>query len=195
MFLRLLFFSQEERRRHELEKVSENSESLLTAEESRMVYDEVQKAKEKGVYLGSDFGELELEALMKGFAVHHAGKLPAYKSLVENLARKGLVKVCFATETLIAGINMPFKTTVFTALEKFDGDEIIDITPQIFKQGGGRAGRRGKDEIGNVIVMPNTFDEYEKYVVLTKSNDTSIRSQYRISYASLLSDRMLNNSA
>ncbi len=179
---------------HELEKVSENSESLLTAEESRMVYDEVQKAKEKGVYLGSDFGELELEALMKGFAVHHAGKLPAYKSLVENLARKGLVKVCFATETLIAGINMPFKTTVFTALEKFDGDEIIDITPQIFKQGGGRAGRRGKDEIGNVIVMPNTFDEYEKYVALTKSNDTSIRSQYRISYASLLSDRMLNNS-
>ena len=152
----------------ELEMLAESTGSLLTLEESKMVYDEVQKAKEKGVYLGSDFGDLELEALMKGFAVHHAGKLPAYKSLVENLARKGLVKACFATETLIAGINMPFKTTVFTSLEKFDGDEVIDITPQIFKQGGGRAGRRGKDEIGNIIVMPNNYDEYLKYLNLSK---------------------------
>lgn len=177
----------------ELEKAAEHSESLLTPEESRRVYDEVQKAKEKGVFLGEDFDDKELEALMKGFAVHHAGRLPAYKSLVENLARQGLVKACFATETLIAGINMPFKTTVFTSLEKFDGDEVVDITPQIFKQGGGRAGRRGKDEVGNVIVMAKTQDDYDKYLALTRTSDTSIRSQYQISYASLLSDRMLNN--
>lgn len=177
----------------ELNKAAKNCPSLLTPEESRKVYDEVQKAKEKGVYLGADFGDEELEALMKGFAVHHAGKLPAYKSLVENLARQGLIKVCFATETLIAGINMPFKTTVFTSLEKFDGDEVDYITPQIFKQGAGRAGRRGKDNVGNVVIMPNDFNDYEQYLSLTKTNDTSIRSKYDISYASLLSDKTLNN--
>ena len=176
----------------ELENAAGNSESLLTPEESRKVYDEVQKAKEKGVFLGSDFDGKQLEYLMKGFATHHAGKLPAYKSLVENLARQGLVKVCFATDTLLAGINMPFRTTVFTSMDKFDGDEIVDIPPSSFKQGAGRAGRRGKDEIGNVIIMPKKREDYDKYVLLSKSKDTPIRSQYHPSYASVLSDRMLN---
>ena len=98
---------------NEMQKAADHSESLLTPEESRMVYDEVQKAKEKGVYLGSDVEDMELERLMKGFAVHHAGKLPAYKSLVETLSRKGLVKACFPADPLIAGIHMPFRTTVF----------------------------------------------------------------------------------
>lgn len=178
---------------NEMQKAADHSESLLTPEESRMVYDEVQKAKEKGVYLGSDFDDMELERLMKGFAVHHAGKLPAYKSLVETLSRKGLVKACFATDTLIAGINMPFRTTVFPSMEKFDGEEITDISNASFKQGSGRAGRRGKDEIGNVIVIPYDYEQYEKYVEKTSSKDTSIRSQYQISYASLLSERNLNH--
>ena len=177
----------------EMEKAADHSESLLTPEESRMVYDEVQKAKEKGVYFGSDFDDMELERLMKGFAVHHAGKLPAYKSLVENLARKGLVKACFATDTLIAGIDMPIRTTVFPSMEKFNGEEITDISNASFKQGSGRAGRRGKDEIGNVIVIPYDYEQYEKYVEKTSSKDTSIRSQYQISYASLLSERNLNH--
>lgn len=177
----------------EMEKAADHSESLLTPEESKMVYDEVQKAKEKGVYLGSDFDDMELERLMKGFAVHHAGKLPAYKSLVENLARKGLVKACFATDTLIAGIDMPIRTTVFPSMEKFDGKEITEISNASFKQGSGRAGRRGKDEIGNVIVIPYDLEQYETYVQKTSSKDTAIRSQYQISYASILSERNLNN--
>ena len=178
---------------YEMEKAADHSESLLTPDESRMVYDEVQRAREKGVYLGSDFDDKELERLMKGFAVHHAGKLPAYKSLVENLARKGLVKACFATDTLIAGIDMPIRTTVFPSMEKFNGETITDISNASFKQGSGRAGRRGKDEIGNVIVIPYDFEQYEKYVQKTSSKDTSIRSQYQISYASLLSERNLNH--
>ncbi len=178
---------------HEMEKAADHSESLLTPQESKMVYDEVHRAKEKGVYLGSDFDDKELERLMKGFAVHHAGKLPAYKSLVENLARKGLIKACFATDTLIAGINMPFRTTVFPSMEKFDGEEVTEISNASFKQGSGRAGRRGKDEIGNVIVIPFDIDQYQKYVQKTSSKDTAIRSKYQISYASILSDRNLNN--
>ncbi len=176
-----------------LEKISADSPSLLNPVQSKMVYDEVQTAIDKGVFLGSDFNEQTLEALMKGYAVHHAGKLPAYKSLVESLARKGLVKVCFATETLLAGINMPFKSSVFTALNKFDGDEIVDISTSIFKQGAGRAGRRGKDKIGNVVVLPYNYEEYLKYIELSSSKDTSIKSQYKPSYASVLSDRMLND--
>lgn len=176
----------------ELEGAADNSESLLTPEQSKKVYDEVQKAKEKGVFLGSDFDDKQLEYLMKGYAVHHAGKLPAYKSLVENLARQGLIKVCFATDTLLAGINMPFRTTVFTSMDKFNGEDIVDIPPATFKQGAGRAGRRGKDEIGNVVIVPQKPEDYDKYVLLSKSKDTSIISQYRPSYASVLSDRMLN---
>ena len=136
---------------------------------------------------------MELDLWIKGFAVHHAGKLPAYKSLVENLARKVLVKACFATDTLIAGIDMPIRTTVFPSMEKFNGEEITDISNASFKQGSGRAGRRGKDEIGNVIVIPYDYEQYEKYVEKTSSKDTSIRSQYQISYASLLSERNLNH--
>lgn len=177
----------------EMEKASQNSESLLTLEESKMVYDEFKKAEKSGVFFGSDFDDLELEALMKGYAVHHAGKLPAYKSFVENLARKGLVKACFATETLIAGINMPFRTTLFTNLVKYDDDGETYISNSTFKQGAGRAGRRNKDILGNVIVVPHSVDDFDKYIELSKSSDTSIRSKYTPSYSSCLSDRTLNN--
>ena len=177
-----------------LVEIAQNGDSLLTQEESQKVYDEVQYARDKGVYLGTDFDEngIELQALMKGYAVHHAGKLPAYKSLIEKLARQGLVKACLATETLIAGINMPFKTTVFTSMDKTDGEKTDIIPVSTFKQGAGRAGRRGKDQIGNVIVMPKSMGDYYKYLDLTTDKDTSIYSKYQTSYASLLSDRMLN---
>lgn len=178
----------------ELENAAKNGENLLTEEESQMVYEEVQKAKDNGVFLGADFDDMAYAALTKGYAVHHAGKLPAYKSLVEKLAQKGLIKACFATETLIAGINMPFRTTVFTAFDKEVEDGIIsDIPTHTFKQGAGRAGRRGKDLIGNVVVLPKSYDEYSTYVRLSSSNDTSIKSNYKLSYATLLSDRMLND--
>lgn len=171
----------------------ENMPSLLTEEESQAVLDEITKALEKNIYFGMDFDEQHLKGLMKGYAVHHAGRLPAYKSLVEKLARKGLVKVCFATETLLAGIDLPIKTTVFTSFEKFDGENVVDISPSTFKQGGGRAGRRGKDEIGNIIVMDDSQGSYDKMVALSRSKDTSIKSRYSPTYASRLSDVMLND--
>ena len=178
----------------ELDNLAYTGDSLLTYQESKEVEREVEEALNKGVFLGSDFTEAEYRALKKGYAVHHAGRLPSYKSLIEKLARKGLVKVCFATETLIAGINMPFRTTVFTSLEKAnDDDEFNLISPQTFKQGAGRAGRRGKDDIGNVVVMPKNDNDYQDYLYLTKTDDTSIKSNYQISYATILSDRVLND--
>ena len=189
----LLYIFSKKKCENELYEAAENGDSLLTEEESQKVYEEVQNAKDKGVFLGADFDEVALTALTKGYAVHHAGKLPAYKSLIEKLAREGLVKACFATETLIAGINMPFRTTVFTAFEKEDNDGVVhDISTQTFKQGAGRAGRRGKDTIGNVVILPKSYSDYDKYVGLSASTDTSISSKYQLSYATLLSDRMLN---
>ncbi|MDD3237978.1 MAG: DEAD/DEAH box helicase [Candidatus Gastranaerophilales bacterium] len=167
--------------------------TLLTPEQSKQVLDRVNDAKEKGIYLGKDFDENCLNSLMKGYAVHHAGMLPAYKSLVEGLAREGLVKVCFATETLIAGINMPFKTVVLTSLNKSNGSGTILLPNSTFKQGSGRSGRRGIDNIGNVIIMPKSRSDLENFYKLLKSTDTSINSQYKATYSSLLSPNMLNH--
>lgn len=190
----LLYIFSKRKCEKELENAAKNGENLLNEQESQMVYEEVEKAKENGVFLGADFDDMTYTALTKGYAVHHAGKLPAYKSLIEKLAQKGLIKACFATETLIAGINMPFKTTVFTAFDKEVEDGVIsNISNQTFKQGAGRAGRRGKDLIGNVVVFPKSYEEYDTYVKLSSSSDTSIKSNYKLSYATLLSDRMLNN--
>ncbi len=167
--------------------------TLLTPEQSRRVLDKVNEAREKNVYLGKDFDEKCLNGLMKGYAVHHAGMLPAYKSLVESLAREGLIKVCFATDTLIAGINMPFKTVVLTQLEKSNGVSSHLLSNSTFKQGAGRSGRRGIDNIGNVIIMPKNQIDLSNFYKLVQSTDTSINSQYDITYSTLLSPQMLDN--
>ncbi|MCD8024739.1 MAG: DEAD/DEAH box helicase [Candidatus Gastranaerophilales bacterium] len=180
----------------EFDYAAKYGKSLLTPKESKQVYNEIAKAQENGIYLGSDFDDKQIVGLMKGYAVHHAGKLPAYKSLVENLARQGLIKTCFATETLIAGINMPFRTTVFTQLDKYsdeDGGKFTDISTSTYKQGAGRAGRRGKDELGNVIILAQSKEDYDLARALSSSKDTSIKSKESPSYASVLSDRILNN--
>ena len=93
------------------------------------------------------------QALMRGFAAHHAGMLPAFKHIVEKLFVRGLVKVVFATETLALGINMPARTVVIEKLTKFNGDSHVELTPAQYTQLTGRAGRRGIDTIGNAVVM------------------------------------------
>ena len=91
---------------------------------------------------------------MKGIAYHHSGLLPFLKEILEILFARGLCKVLFATETFAVGINMPTKTVIFTALEKFtDGGERLLKTSE-YIQMAGRAGRRGKDDRGLVIYLP-----------------------------------------
>lgn len=92
-------------------------------------------------------------ALLRGFAAHHAGMLPAFRHIVEKLFVKGLVKAVFATETLALGINMPARTVVLEKLVKYDGEAHVDLTPGQYTQLTGRAGRRGIDTIGNAVVM------------------------------------------
>jgi ATP-dependent RNA helicase HelY len=93
-----------------------------------------------------------LDGLERGIAAHHAGMLPAFKEVVEELFRKKLVKAVFATETLALGINMPARTVVLEKLEKFNGEARVPITPGEYTQLTGRAGRRGIDVEGHAVI-------------------------------------------
>jgi ATP-dependent RNA helicase HelY len=94
-----------------------------------------------------------LDGLERGVAAHHAGMLPAFKEVVEELFRRKLVKVVFATETLALGINMPARTVVLEKLEKFNGEARVPITPGEYTQLTGRAGRRGIDVEGHAVIQ------------------------------------------
>ena len=94
-----------------------------------------------------------LDGLTRGVAAHHAGMLPAFKQVVEELYVRGLCKVVFATETLALGINMPARTVVIEKLSKWNGETHADITPGEYTQLTGRAGRRGLDVEGHGVVL------------------------------------------
>ncbi len=94
-----------------------------------------------------------LTALERGVAAHHAGLLPAFKEVVEELFLRKLVKVVFATETLALGINMPARTVVLERLDKFNGEGRVQITPGEYTQLTGRAGRRGIDIEGHSVIQ------------------------------------------
>ncbi len=94
-----------------------------------------------------------LEGLERGVAAHHAGMLPAFKEVVEELFQRKLVKGVFATETLALGINMPARTVVLEKLEKFNGEARVPITPGEYTQLTGRAGRRGIDVEGHSVIQ------------------------------------------
>ncbi|QCU78055.1 DEAD/DEAH box helicase [Citricoccus sp. SGAir0253] len=93
------------------------------------------------------------DGLSRGFAAHHAGMLPPFKEVVEQLFGAGLVKVVFATETLALGVNMPARTVVIEKLEKFNGEAHVNITAGEYTQLTGRAGRRGIDVEGHAVVL------------------------------------------
>ena len=91
--------------------------------------------------------------LRKGIGIHHSGLLPLLKEVIELLFQEGLIKCLFATETFSIGLNMPAKTVVFTSIRKFDGQNFRWLSGGEFIQMSGRAGRRGLDDRGVVIMM------------------------------------------
>ena len=94
-----------------------------------------------------------LNSLERGYAAHHAGMLPAFKEVVEELFLRKLVKVVFATETLALGINMPARTVVLERLDKYNGESRVQITAGEYTQLTGRAGRRGIDPEGHSVIL------------------------------------------
>ncbi|WP_327636603.1 DUF3516 domain-containing protein [Kribbella sp. NBC_00482] len=102
---------------------------------------------------GSGFGKTLQRLIMHGIGVHHAGMLPKYRRLVEQLAQAGLLKVICGTDTLGVGINVPIRTVLLTALSKYDGRRQRILKAREFHQIAGRAGRAGYDTSGTVVVQ------------------------------------------
>ncbi|WP_218080592.1 DEAD/DEAH box helicase [Anthocerotibacter panamensis] len=128
----------------------------------------------------------QLEALYNGMAVHHAGVLPLWKGLVEQLFQQGLIKVVFATETLAAGINMPARTTVIGMLSKRTDTGHRTLHASEFLQMAGRAGRRGMDPVGHVVVLPSPFESAHEAARLVLSESDPLVSQFTPSYGMVL---------
>ncbi len=101
----------------------------------------------------SPYGKDMRRWLRHGIGVHHAGLLPKYRILVEQLAQKGLLKLICGTDTLGVGINVPIRTVVFTQLWKYDGKKAAILSVRDFRQIAGRAGRRGYDDVGYVVIQ------------------------------------------
>jgi len=115
------------------------------------------------VRFAAGFGKTLSRLLRKGIGVHHAGMLPRYRRLVEQLAQAGLLRVICGTDTLGVGINVPIRTVLFTGLAKFDGRRQRILRTREFLQIAGRAGRAGFDTAGYVVVQaPEHVIENEK---------------------------------
>jgi superfamily II RNA helicase len=137
----------------------------------------------------------EFEFLMtlfeKGVGIHHAGLLPVFRELVEILFEKGYIKVLFATETLAVGINFSVKTVVFTSIEKHDGTELRLLYPHEYNQISGRAGRRGRDTVGNVIHLPNLYKNFniQDLKPMLQGKPQRLASHFKLSVQSVLLEK------
>ncbi|AEH08977.1 DEAD/DEAH box helicase [Candidatus Protofrankia datiscae] len=123
-----------------------------------------------GFRFAAGFGRTLSRLVRHGIGVHHAGMLPKYRRLVEQLAQEGLLKIICGTDTLGVGINVPIRTVVFTALSKYDGTRTRHLSAREFHQIAGRAGRAGYDTVGTVVVQaPEHVVENER--ALAKAGD------------------------
>jgi len=130
---------------------------------------------------------------LRGIAFHHSGLLPFLKEILEILFSKGYIKLLFATETFAVGINMPTKTVIFTSLEKFTDNSFRPLLSSEYIQMAGRAGRRGKDDKGLVLYIPerDPLDLFTLQTMLT-GKASSFQSRMMFQYSFLL--KALNGS-
>lgn len=156
---------------------------LLTKEESIEIEKYIDEYLKDNMYL---FNSPQLELIKKGVAPHHAGLLPGLKNLIERLFQKGLIKVVFATETLAAGINMPARTTIISSISKRTDDGHRLLTANEFLQMSGRAGRRGMDEIGYVVIVGTPFQTPEEVYNLATSSSNPLESKFEPCYSMVL---------
>lgn len=120
--------------------------------------------------------------LVRGVAAHHAGILPAFKEIIEELFQRKLLRVVFATETLALGINMPARTVVLEKLEKFNGETRAAITSGEYTQLTGRAGRRGIDVEGHAVVQWVEGMDPQQVAALASRRTYPLNSSFRPTY-------------
>ena len=156
---------------------------LVTKEEQERIQKIVDEYIAENYYLAKN---KHLEYLLCGVASHHAGLLPGWKVLVEKLFQEGLIKVVFATETLAAGINMPARSTVISAISKRTDSGHRMLTASEFLQMSGRAGRRGMDEIGYVTIVGTPHQTPQDVAELVLSGANALESRFSPRYSMVL---------
>lgn len=163
--------------------------TLCTAVEKSEVHVAIEKALSR--LKGSDKKLPQIarmrDLLSRGIGIHHGGLLPLIKELVEILFARGLVKILFATETFAMGVNMPAKCVVFSSIRKHDGRSFRDILPGEYTQMAGRAGRRGLDPTGTVIIMAgDSLPEQTTLHAVMLGTPGKLSSQFRLTYNMIL---------
>ena len=121
-----------------------------------------------------------------GVASHHAGHIPAWKLLIEKMMSSGLLNAIFATSTVAAGVDFPARTVVISNADVRGNDGWRPLRASELQQMTGRAGRRGKDNVGFVILAPGQFQNPKKIAELLKAPPDPLESQFRATYTSLL---------
>ncbi|XP_050354074.1 helicase SKI2W [Nymphalis io] len=176
-------------------RCDQNAENLLSVD--------LTTAKEKG-YIRSFFARclqrlkepdrklpqvIRLQRVLEnGIGVHHSGILPLLKEIVEMLFQSGHVKILFATETFAMGVNMPARTVVFDDITKFDGLQSRSLAPAEYIQMAGRAGRRGLDDTGTVIILcKEGVPDQVTLKGMMLGTPHKLSSQFRLTYAMILS--------
>ena len=122
----------------------------------------------------------------KGIGFHHAGLLPVLKQLVEVLFSRGLMQVVFATDTLALGVNMPARTVVIGRMTKWDGRRRRILIPNEFQQMAGRAGRRGMDAFGHVVVPYSPWISFHEMLEVATGPLEPVRSAFSVRYNTVL---------
>ena len=129
-----------------------------------------------------------VKLLRKGVGMHHAGLMPILREMTELLFSRGFIKILFCTETMSVGINLPVKTTIFTDVNKYNGDVIRMLYSHEYTQAAGRAGRLGLDKIGHVIHLNNLFKNVDSinYKQMMNGKPQTLISKFKISYHLIL---------
>ena len=127
-----------------------------------------------------------LNILKLGIGVHHGGMIPLIRECIELIFQSGLIKILFSTETFSMGLNMPAKTVIFTEIEKFDGNKNRYITGGEYIQMSGRAGRRGLDEKGVVIVILKKKIDPEECREIMRGKSDPLNSSFSLNYNQIL---------
>jgi len=177
------------RKRCDLNASLLTSVDLVTADEKARIHQFFQKCVSR--LKGSDQKLPQvttMQSLLKrGIGVHHSGILPILKEVIEMLFQDGLVKLLFATETFAMGVNMPARTVVFDNIRKHDGTTRRNLLPAEYIQMAGRAGRRGLDTTGTVIILcKNEVPESSELHSMMLGQPTKLSSQFRVTYSMIL---------
>jgi superfamily II RNA helicase len=180
--LQSIFFSFS---RNNCEKYANQIQSILSAEESATacnMFDNLMRNHKKEYEIIPQYIQIR-NLISKGICFHHSGIIPILKEVIEIIFRNGFIKILFATETFAVGVNMPTRTVIFTELTKPTNMTKRFLNTAEFKQMSGRAGRRGKDVKGHVILLPYyEFPELSDLKSVMLQSMPSISSKFNVDY-------------